>query len=82
MVSRQAPSGPRFLHIMTVSPVKSVGASVSLPHSSAFAMLFVAVIWSGEVRIAKETAALVSVRDERAAKKSFWLPILDSSSLL
>ena len=66
VVSRHAPSGPRFLHIITVSPVKRVGASVSVPHSSALAMKLLVVVvvrCRGEVKMASETAALVSVRD-------------------
>ncbi len=56
MVSRHAPSGPRFLHIMTVSPVKRVGASVSFPHSSALAG-DEPPIRKGRVTMAKERAA-------------------------
>ena len=42
--------------------MKRVGASVSIPHSSACAMLVRGVLWRGEVRMARETAALVSAR--------------------
>lgn len=72
VVSRHAPRGPRFLHIMTVSPVKRVGASVSLPNSSAFAVLDRGVLWRGEVRMARET---------RKAVGRPFLHILDSSLL-
>lgn len=62
-VSIHAPSGPRFLQIMVVSPVKRVGASVSMPHSSALAMMVEGV--SG-VEIGRErivNAVIVVVRD-------------------
>ena len=64
VVSRHAPSGPRFLHIMTVSPVKRVGASVSLPHSSA---------WAGEggnpPTMKKGRRIVVAIVNEREAPR-------------
>ena len=62
-VSIQAPSGPRFLQIIVVSPVKRVGASVSIPHSSALAMI---MEWVSGVEIGRErmvNAVIVVVRD-------------------
>lgn len=72
-VSIQAPSGPRFLQIIVVSPVKRVGASVSIPHSSALAMIMEGA--SG-VEIGRErmvNAVIVVVRD--------WMAlVMDSGS--
>ena len=59
VVSRQAPSGPRLLQIMVVSPVKRVGASVSRPYSSALAMG--GLISSGDARMV--SAAVVAASD-------------------
>lgn len=58
VVSRQAPSGPRFLQIMVVSPVKRVGASVSRPYSSALAGR---LVMSGDARMVM--AAVVAASD-------------------
>lgn len=61
VVSRQAPSGPRFLQIMVVSPVKRVGASVSRPYSSALAMPPGKVVISGDVRMVMAAVVAASV---------------------
>ena len=60
VVSRQAPSGPRFLQIMVVSPVKRVGASVSRPYSSALAIPPGRDI-SGDVRMVMAAVVAASV---------------------
>ena len=62
--------------------MKRVGASVSFPHSSALAILLLILLCKGEVRIANETAALVSARVVRVVNILLILrpPILDSTS--